>query len=230
VFSLPFSIPDELKRRDLAGYYRLFPNGPTGLSKVLVRAYGSAVHKGKPIKKEVGTLLRGILVRALQILLEEHKDKFHQDKTQVNEEQTLLRKGVIKTGPQRDERKREQIAIRLARRYRELLPQLREMRRFIEGKEFLLKATELPTEIARKFQYSWIPFITNGRALNHRLPIPGHDSSIVALSSKGWTVRQLAVGIILCEERDRDAKFRPGPVTIYEKYIAFGNRLIGKED
>ncbi len=225
-FRLPYSIPIEFQRRDLVGFSRLFPLGTKGWASVLVKAYGTSLRDDKPIKKEFGSLLREVVVRALQILLEEHKDRFHQDESKVTEEKTSLRAGVIKTGPAIDERKRIKTAIRLAKRYKELLPQVKEIRRFIEQSESSLKDSELRAAIDRTFQYSWIKFITNGCALNNLLPIPGHDARVETISIEQWTARQLRVGIIVCEELATHPEARLGPTTVYEKYILPGNELI----
>lgn len=229
IFAYPFSFPYELKTRNRRLYRRLFPGTKKGLSSALVKAYRTAHYDGEPIKNRIRFLLREVVLTALQTLMENRKDAFRLDGNRMKSEQLSLRKGVVKRGQRKDERKFKRTAKRLARRYRELLPQVKQMRKFIKEKESLLTDTKLREEIGREFQYSWIPLITNGCALENLLPIPAHESSIETLSSAGWTVRQLAVGIIFCEEQGRDPRFRPGPGTIYEKYIAMGNRLITGE-
>jgi hypothetical protein len=226
IFHFPFSIPEKLKRRSVAAYSRLFPDGKKGWPELLVKAYKVTHHDGKSIKNRVGLLLEKIVTEAFLILLEEHKDAFHQDPAKVAEEQELLKKRLIRTGPRPDERKRNQTAIRLAKRYNELLPEVRGIKEFVKKKESLLEDTELRAEIARTFRYTWTRFITNGCVLNNLLPIAGHESRIETFSSEKWTVRQLRVGIMVCEESASRPEARLGPTTLYEKYILPGNELI----
>jgi hypothetical protein len=228
VFSLPYSIPRELERRNLTAYGRLFPTGRKGLSKVFVKAYRSALRDGRPVKKETEALLREVVVRALQILLEEHKDVFHQDQTQITEEQTMLRKGVIKSGPRSDERHRNRKAIRLAKRYKEILPDVKKIWHFVNERK-VLSDPVLKDEIDRAFPLKWVSFITRGAALTNLLPIAGHESRIRSLHER-WTPRQLAVGILVCEEQTRTPGIRLGASTMYDEYILLGNNLISDKN
>ena len=199
------------------------------MASAFVKAYGTAKYDGEPVKKRMRFLLREVMVGALLILLEKNKEVFQLDENTVKEEQLNLRKGVVKSGPPRRERKRERTAKRLATRYVELLPKVREIRKFVEDEESSLSDTELRAAILRKFQDPWVSLITSGCALKNLLPIPDHDSEIETLSSKGWTARQLTVGIIVCEEKVRRPEFSLGPTTIYEKYIALGKQLIAEQ-
>lgn len=177
-FQLPFSIAKELKRRNLAVYCRLFPNGKQGWANALANAYGIARDKGKPVKSRIGFLLKKVVVEAVARLLEKHKEAFQQDQAMLSEAQESLRKTVIKTGPAIDDRKLRKTAIRLAKRYDELLPQVKELRKFIEESEASLNDSALRTAIDRAFQYPWIKFITNGCAMKNFPSIPGYDSAI----------------------------------------------------
>jgi hypothetical protein len=229
IFQLPFSIPKRLERRNLAVYSRLFPNGKSGWANVLVNAYRTTRDKGKPVKSRIGLLLKKVLVEAAALLLDKHKEAFQQDQAMLVEAQESLRKGVIKTGPAINEHKRTKTSIRLAKRYNELLPQVKEIRKFVKQRESSLKDSDLRAALERSFQYPWIKFIKNGCALNNLLPIPGHDSRIQTISTKQWTARQLSVGIIVCEELVTRPEARLGPTTVYEKYILRGEKLISNK-
>jgi hypothetical protein len=225
-FQLPFSIPKKLESRNLAVYCRLFPDGHDDWASVLVKAYQTTQHRGKPLKNEIGLLLAKILAQASTTLFDKHKDLFQQDPSTSAEEQKSLRRRLIRTGPRLDERKLSKTAIRIALRFRELLPQVREIREFIKKRQKIVNELDLRTAIADTFHYTWVKFVTNGAVLQHLLPIPGHDSRIETLAIESWTPRQLRVGIIYCEELASHPKARLGPTTIYEEYILPGNALI----
>ena len=221
-FCLPFSIPRRLKRKAPAVFHRLFDGEYAGLASALVLAYRQTEHEGKPIKKRIDLLLRKVFVEALEILKVKHNDKYGKSDASPNEKQDGLRKALIKPGPQKDERKRRKLAIRLANRYRQVLPQVQKLHKFVH--ETVLAEEDIRSQIEERFTYDWVPHVIHGKALQNLLPIVGYRLSAEPLSSKVWTPRQLTVGILVCEE-----EFRLGPATIYEQYINLGNRLLNKK-
>ena len=230
VFTFPFSIPDELKSRNPDGYQRLFPGKrkKKGLSTAFVKAYSTGYYAGKPIKKGIRFLLREIVIGALRILFEEHKDLFHQDEAKAKEEGRALRKGLVKTGVQADARKRKRQEIKLAKRYRELHPIAKLIKKRVKERKHLGVA-ELGEEITRAFPYPWISYVTDRCAFQNMFSISGRKERDASLSG-GWTPRQLALGVIACEKLARDPNIRLKPSTIYEKYVTPGNGWLKEEE
>ena len=66
--------------------------------------------------------------------------------------------------------------------------------------------------------------MTKGSALSNLPDIPAHSRE-ATLSSLAWTPRQLTVGIIWCEEQERDPSFSIQPNTLLNEYIPRGKKL-----
>jgi hypothetical protein len=83
----------------------------------------------------------------------------------------------------------------------------------------------LSEAVEASFPEEWIGPVIKGNALTNLPIVPGHLNRAELLGSLKWTPRQLAVGIIWCEERRDDQTFAFQPSTILEDYLPLGRKL-----
>jgi hypothetical protein len=221
---LGFSLRKRAKDESPAIHQMLFEDQRLNWSQELVKAYGAAKYKGLAVSKVCDGALYQVFLRALQNVFEKARHSGARYAEYLGGEPGDLVKSAHRVRrPNRAAR--EQRAICLARRYRELKPEVSALRKFVETQKDLGKS-ELLSQIEKRFKNDWVPYVINEMAIRHLPEIPVHARSVDSLGSLEWTVRQLTVGIMKCEEDHRGEKPSLGATTILEKYIPLGNRLL----
>jgi hypothetical protein len=122
------------------------------------------------------------------------------------------------------------MAVRCAERYGFLKKEVARLRQVIEElkTDGAMDEVALRKVIRRMFRADWVQHVTGGAAFDHLVDFGSHMKASGSLTSLDWQGRQLAVGILLCEEKARNPRTRFGAYTLYEKYILRGNALLKK--
>lgn len=222
VFRLKFNIPKRIKDSHEAAYEFLFTDTRADWKRTFKLAYSRTRHGGKKAKRQFDILLYKVFVQALVILAEKAKASGELYADLIKLEPTLL---VVESRRKRRPRKQayRRKAIRLAKRYKQLKPQVDKLRKFVKNASGSMDENTLRAEAERCFRSEWILHVTQGGALKNLLPIPGYTASVESLGRLNWTVRQLTFGIMVCEEEAR-APATPLKAVTIDKYIREGNR------
>lgn len=225
-FVFRLRVLERIKRRELPFYKTVFEPARKSWKNALLSAYATALYGNKPAKDTCSNVLYQVFVAALPALVEAAKSSGDEFAPKIQGVPiSILQKSKRQTGPRPSKKKKK--AKRLARRYAELKGDVSKLRRFIKEKGRGLAEDQLKTEILKQFKADWASFVANGCALKNLPNIPGHEKSVDTLGGLVWTVKQLAVGILVCEEnvRNPEAKLRPNKVA---DYITYGNKLLAR--
>lgn len=240
IFHLPYSVTREIKKRSLSEMYK---EHQVGLHAALFqpkerwteafgRAYSSEVWNGKRLRQWFKLYLYRLYLGAFRMLLrdtavslgEEYYEWYEGQIKKLRE--TGKRRAGRRSAPRQEQRQRTKQRKRMeknfAARYEALKPQVKQLREFIEGafSEGPVSEEKLKRQIRRKFKHGWIYYVINGAALDNYQDIyTGIEERDVLLGALNWTVSSLTVSIMGCEQKTLDPRFRPGPRTLYEKYI-----------
>lgn len=224
VYRLPFLIPQQFRKSAPAIFKMLFASQKIDVKSELEKTYPTTKYKGTNISKLIDRALYGLfskMMGAIFIRAKKSGDPFAK----------YLKGGrktfVSEARPRRisDEVNRNRRAMRLARRYKILHPQVLKLREFIKTHPDRNNEAALRSAIEKKFTARWIVHVTKGNALQNLPDVPGYGRSTDTLGKlKEWTARQLAVGIICCEESETTPRLNA--TTIMEDYIPLGNRLL----
>lgn len=223
IFSLTFNVIKKIKKRELASYYLLFDPKRTDLTKALVQAYKKSYSGSKKVRKLCEWALYKVFAESLGILFEEA------GRTEGSYKGILRgdAKAVLAAAKRRrpPDLKRKPYAMRLAKRYEELLPKMKELRAFVRDYPHRSDQQKLKDAVEARFLEEWISLVIGDCALTNLPVVPGHSNKAESLGALTWTPRQLAVGIIWCEEQCRDERlFDVQPNTILEVYLPLGRK------
>jgi hypothetical protein len=221
VFSLPFNLQRRIKTRGPAPYIFLFTGNRDALQAALPTAFERARYgKRDRVKNLIERALFKTVVEALTILFQEVEDTLGPYKCYiVGTSEDLSDAAKRKKRPLASER--EVRACRCAKRYEQLLPQVKSLREFIRknrNEESLLMRVE------EQFSQEWMREVIHGDALKRLPEITGHSGQDELTGL--WTTRQLAIGILWCEESSKDPTLAISPNTILGEYIPLGKKLI----
>jgi hypothetical protein len=225
LFVFEGSIPDALKEEYHRTHHVLRKakqKDKKAWTKILRKAYlGKGSEKGKRIQRGLHQYLHQLLVRALLILLEQAQGT-EKSYPGIEEEIRLLREVASgKRGHPKSKRRQKRDAIRLARLYEALRPEIAALKKFVHG----LKDDRLTGEAAEKaFKYKWLRHVIHGAALKN---LPTISSSGVGRESHltgKWQVWQLTVGVMY--EQQDPKRFMPNTIA---KYISMGKSLLVKK-
>jgi hypothetical protein len=191
-------------------------------TKILRSAYlEKHSSKGKRIRRGLQQYLHLLLKRALLTLLEQAQGT---DKTYpgIEKEIGLLREVLSgKRGHPKSKRRQKKDAIRFARLYKKLKPEVTTLRKF--GDQYASKDNRVVGQAVEKaFKYKWLGHVIHGTALKH---LPTNTSSNVSRESHltgEWQAWQLTVGVMY-EQQDPSKRFEPNTIA---KYISIGRRLL----
>jgi hypothetical protein len=228
IFSLRFNIRKKIKKKDPASYDLLFDPKRTSFCKAFIQAYREA-YSGRNAKARdlCERALYKVFVDSLALLFEEAdrtEGLYKGYKGNLSGDASVVRDAAKrKKRPPDLERKR--CARRMSARYEELLPKVKELRRFVSDHPDCSDDTKLKVAVQAKYSDKWIESVTTGLALKHLPETSGHPNSTDSLGRLEWTPRQLTVAVIWCEERWRNPNFGAGPGTILEVYLPMGKRL-----
>ncbi len=226
VFSLKYDLRKKIKKKNSALYHVLFDPKRTSLSEALIQAYGTAKSGQNKARDLCERALYKIFGESLAILFEEA------DRAQGLSNGILGYRGDASDVRQAAKRKqrpsdaeRKICAKRIAKRYRGLFPEVKKLWRFVKLSPDRLEESRLRETVEKSFPYDWIELITKGAALQKFPETAGHYHSTDSLGKLKWTPRQLALGIIWCEERKRTPNFSVRPETMLKYYLPLGNKL-----
>jgi hypothetical protein len=228
VFRLRFNIHKKIRKKQLASYLLLFKRygdrrNQKTLRRALKQAYRSGHYASVRLRDQADRVLFRVLVEALTILFEEAKQSPPYKGFLTDDIKAVLEAAKRKRRPPDSERGPR--AKRMAQRYNELLPKVRLLRQFVGGHAQRSNEVILREAVKRNFPDEWIQAVISGAALKSLPEIPGRSESNVTLGGLNWTPRQLTVGIIRCEEHERDSMFSVTPNTILEDYLPLGRKL-----
>lgn len=230
VFQVP-SFPRELKKKYPEYFQVMFAGARKRWKQELENSYKETIFDGRPIRLRIERLLYNVFLNALSHYLEETAQVLGQEygswidgelKALKKEGGRERRKKLSEAERKSQEQQEEERAGRLSRRYSELLPEVREVRKFIkkvpDSKRKNLVA--LYRQVQVHFKYKWLRLIH--KELEHKLlgRISSRKLEKFSLAMKDWAARDLTLGIIICEQKETDPSLKGGFRTIYRKYIS----------
>lgn len=219
VFRLGFCVPERIREKELAVFTMLFSGSRSiDWERELQQAYARGEYKGTRLKSLLPEGIRRICVVALSEIFERAKTSGDPYAERLKGEQTA----VVQSARGKRLPKpvfREKRASRLRRRYNVLLPKVKKLWKFVKQSHNRYQEASLLAEVRNAFQYSWIVDVTQGEALQNLPNIPAHDTRAKNLGGLKWTPRQLAVGIIYCEEHRRRTRPFLKASTILRDYL-----------
>jgi hypothetical protein len=214
VFTVAFNVRNRIRRRQLASYMLLFEENQNGLKPALLRAFETAIYGTDRVRDLTERALFRTLVEALGMLF--------QKANSCNERYRGVLDGTAATLLEAAKRKKRPPESERHSRASRLLPYVKSLRELVRDNP---NEKTLRKLIEEKFPFQWIREVTSGGALENLPEIPGHSGRARSLGGPHWTARQLAVGILWCEERRRDSGFNVRPKTILEDYIPLGRKI-----
>lgn len=224
IFSLGFSIPKKVKNHHLAFHSLLFDPKRSAWSRALNRSYKEARQGSQRVRDVSERMLFKVFAQALAILFEEARLSEGPYKGFIEgDAQAVLETAKRRRRP--PDRARKTCAKRMAERYDSLLPEVKALLKFITCPAQRVKNTNVAQVVGEQFSQEWVKHVTEGIALQNLPLIAGHDNRTECLMELKCTARQLTVGIIFAEERQRNPKFDLQPNTILEEYLPLGRRL-----
>jgi len=221
--SLDFSLSGRLREKRLATYQMLFATQQVNWKQELAEAYKVATYKSVPVRVVCDAALYQVFLQALQEVSRKAKRSGAKYTDFLGGEPIELMKSARRTRrPNWDARR--QRAIRLARRYEQLKRPLHRLRALVKN-QLHLGTSELQILIGTKFKADLVKHIIRGVAFENLPDVHRNSKRPPSLENLEWTVRQLAVGIIKCEEDDRNETLL-SPNTILKDYLPLGRRLL----
>jgi hypothetical protein len=233
VHSLPFLLPKKLKKLNHAAFYTLFVAQEVNVKAVIEKAYQKSKYKGKLVSSLLDPILRRVFQNAMA-------DIFTKAKTSGDRHASLIKgdkRSFAKYARPRRIRdaNRRSLAVRFARRYAVVRPEIVRLRKFVKGFDQQKDNSELKQALEKDFKARWIRCVTEGNALRFIPAVPGYErlpfsgianlkDNITELRTLDWTARQLTVGILAEDKRSNPTKLKPK--TILEIYIPLGNRIL----
>jgi hypothetical protein len=230
VFKFEGSVTRALREERPQLYRILFePRKNKSWTDVLMHAYHKEAsgQDKKTVKLWLRFWLNRIFVNAFDVLLSNaiSENLSNEDRNYV-ETEIAFHKNLLKrkSGPRKSLLRREQDAIRFARRHSQLVPQVSLLKAFVL-KQKMDDDKVLGRAVEKEFQFDWLPYVTQGEALQ-RLPMINNDPNTQRSRIRGkWSSWQLSVGILYCEESALNSKRHLGSNTIY-KYVLLGKKLL----
>jgi hypothetical protein len=228
IFTLPFNVPKKIKKKAPALYYLLFDPKRTPFGKILVQAYRAAYSERTNKARDLcDRALYKVFAESLAILFEEAdrtEGLYKGYKSNLLGDAAVVREAAKRKRRPPDSERRA-LAKRIAKRYGELFPKVKELWKFIRDSPLRFDESKLREAVEQSFPHEWIKELTKGIALENLPEIPGHPNATESLGKLEWSPRQLAVGIIWCEERRRSRNFSVRPNTMLDDYLPLGNKL-----
>jgi hypothetical protein len=227
VHRLGFLVPERVRTKQVATFTMLFSTQTIDIKSELEGAYARASYKGIPVARLVDTALRSVLTEALsEIFMKAKKSKDPHAKYMKGGRKTFAKAARPRRLPKTEFR--NQRAIRLARLYERLVPQVKQIYSWVAALDDRTNESELREKLEERFSWPWIAHVTRGEALQNLPEIPGYSRTTDTLGGLEWTVRQLTVGVICCIEHRRRALPSLNATTILEEYIPLGRKLLKK--
>jgi hypothetical protein len=220
IFTVP--IQAAFKRQDPTIHRILFEAKTTKWTSAIEKAYPETRSGKKLIKEFIDTLLYKVFYEAL-LVLNTDTEGLAGDYTKFKQEFTgNFRAASPRTPGKRPIPNRAQLEERLARRYEALLPQLRELRTFVDRLTHSgMTDSLLGMKVTAAFKGDWVSFAASGSAFE-RLPgaLSRSVSEIATTLGGKWAPWQATVGVIRCEEAKRNPKNPLSVVSIYKMIMA----------
>jgi hypothetical protein len=238
VHSIPFQIPNRMKRLNHGTYSMLFEAQRVDIKATLQTAYKRSKYKRKVVHDLVDRLFRRVFQDAMEDIFENAKTSPYKYAASIKGDRATFakharprRSGTTDRGP---------LAVRFAERYDEIYPEVVRLYKFVEGFKQRWNPIELKKAVENNFKADWIRCVIDGDAFrlvpnvpNHcrdRLPnrsIAGFKGGLTALGKLDWTARQLTAGILASEKINSLAGL--AAATILDKYIPLGRKTIRRK-
>jgi hypothetical protein len=207
-----------------------------GWAGAIKTAYAQVQVGKKPVDQQFEKWLYKVLTRAIGVWIEETATLMGsrygpwKRRTIKNLATHVKRKPGPRTSPsQRSARakQRDEMAVRCAKRYEFLKEEVARLRQVINERKTagVMDEAALRKVIRKMFRADWVQYVTSGTAFDHLVDFSTRMKVSRSLTSLDWMDRELAVGILLCEEKARNPLTRFGPYTLYQEYILRGNSL-----
>ena len=230
IFSVP--VQSQFRQKSPSVYRSLFEAKKTTWTSALENAYPETwIGRKRPklLKDYINTLLYRLFYEGL-LILNADTEGLTGDYAKFKSDFAVNFRAASPRTPGRPSRPdKDQTAIRLARRYAALLPQLKKLRNFVDRlKRNGVTENLLGVEVRKAFRDDWITFVTSGRVFEKLSGFSSRGGTEIAVTLGGkWAPWQATVGLIHCEEETCDTNDGLSVVTIYKQIMA-GKKLIAK--
>jgi hypothetical protein len=222
VFFIKFNIARKIKGVEPAVHRLLFGPGRPSFRRVVKQAWRRAYYGRERVRDLTERVLLATCVDALAALYEE-ADLPKPLNARLSGGAEAVR-NFAKRKRRPDSLQRKATAKRVAGRYAQLFPEVQALWKKLKSRPRTSDENSLKKVIEGEFCYTWIPHVVSGKALQNLPDIPAHGR-VESLNGMKWTPRQLTVGIIWCEERERNQTFTVQPNTLLEDYLPLGRKL-----
>ncbi len=236
VHSIPFQIPNRIRRLDHGTYLMLFKAQRVDIKAMLQTAYKKSKYKGNEVHDQVDRLLRRVFQDAMEDIFESAKTSQYKyaasikgDRPSFAEHARPRRSDTTDRGP---------LAVQFAKRYHEIYPEVVRLRKFLKGSKQRWNPIELKKAVENNFKAGWIRCVIYGDAFRLVPDVPDHyrvrlpnrrvanfSDGVTELGKLDWTARQLTAGIL----RSENSSAGLTAATILRKYIPPGRKSLRRK-